>query len=135
MKIIGYLLPLSMMLISFVSCDERKFNSNQWITDAPAGYKERNGMVEDLISSGILLHKGQLEIHKLLGIPNYIDSTMTGKIISIGYTTNLSYGFDIDPKFVSDLVIEFDTLTNKTVNVKIESSVDKRSWIEKILTE
>jgi len=131
-KNISFFLLTSFVLIS---CYDKKFDSNTWKNDDPVTYSERNKMVNDLIDSHIINDKNRSEIIKILGKQDWMDTTLTGKVMQLCYAVRLSYGFDIDPKYSTSLDIKIDTITNRSKEIKYVKSKDQRDFLEKLLTE
>jgi len=91
-------------------------------------------MVNDIIDSKMLDNKFTNDVITLIGKPNWTDTTNTGKTKKMNYTVQISYGFDIDPKFCKTLELEVDTTNNKIKSIMLNKENDRRSFIEKFLT-
>jgi len=91
-------------------------------------------MVNDIIDSKMLDNKFTNDVIALIGKPNWTDTTNTGKMKRMNYTVQISYGFDIDPKFCKTLELEVDTINNKIKSIMLNKENDRRSFIEKFLT-
>ena len=127
------LLVIILILNSSCKNQELKFNSEKWISDKIGHNNHRIKMTKNLIESKLLIGKNLESAIELLGEEyGYLDSNLKNKI---AFTIKESYGFDIDPKFTQFLVVEFNEDTKEILNVKSTRSVDRRSFIEKILTE
>ena len=118
------------LLVILCSCDDRKFDREGWINDDPVGYGNRRNMVNDILFSKVLDNKEISQITDLLGKPDWVDTTKLGTILKMNYTVQLSYGFDIDPKFSKTLELDVDR--GKIDIVKIVEGIDRRSFLEKI---
>ena len=87
-----------------LSCGTERFDSrvwNQkgvdwWMTDI------REKMVDDLIESDTLIGMIQGQVIELLGQPRSVTKT------ELEYLVREKYGNDIDPEYISNLVIELD---------------------------
>lgn len=108
-----------------------KFDRNRWLNDDPNFYLCRRYMTNNIINDGLLINKSSFEVDSILGKPNSTDTTLAGHPIKFYYTTQLSYGFDIDCKFYKELIILVDTLTDKVSKVELYESPDRRSFIER----
>ncbi|GEM_PF-1991929 len=120
------------LVVTLCSCDERKFDRDGWINDDPVDYSNRRSMVNDILHNKILDNKEISQVTDLLGKPEWVDTAKSGVVIKMYYIVQLSYGYDIDPKFSKLLELEIDN--GKIKNVKIVMGIDRRSYIEKIFT-
>lgn len=110
------------------------FDRNRWINDDPVNYPIRRLMVHDIIDSKMLDNKNSLEVDSILGEANYTDTTSTGQTLALYYTIQVSYGFDIDQKYTKYLIVWFDTVSSKVKKVESPESEDRRSFLEKKMT-
>jgi len=125
---------LLIFMLTFFSCNDQKYNKNKWVNDDPLFYRARRNMVNDIIDSKMLDNKFTNDVIALIGKPNWTDTTNTGKMKRMNYTVQISYGFDIDPKFCKTLELEVDTINNKIKSIMLNKENDRRSFIEKFLT-
>ena len=101
------LMLVSAIVYGIVWDENEKFDSeiwkqkevDWWLTD----FRER--MVKDLIKSDTLIGLDQSEIIELLGDPD----SQGGDTAEIEYVVREKYSWDIDPDYISYLVIELDS--------------------------
>jgi outer membrane protein assembly factor BamE (lipoprotein component of BamABCDE complex) len=115
-KIIGQILLIMLTVLMISSCDSKqKFNSEEWkkkgidwrMTDV------REKMVDDLIQSDTLQGMSKEQVIELLGHPESENED------ELEYLIREKYGTDIDPEYISSLIIEFDD-DGQVRNYKIE---------------
>jgi hypothetical protein len=132
MKKIKVIFYFFILLFIIYSCNNQKFNRNIWINDDDIAGKDRITMVDDIVDSKMLENKDTSEIKYLLGTPQFIDTSKSGKLMMMSYRVQDYYGFDIDPKYSISLDIEVDTNLNKIKQVRLFKSPDQRGFIEKV---
>ena len=102
---LGSFLIITTVFVVFSSCsgkqrfDSRIWNQNKvdwWMTDI------REKIVDDLIESDTLIGMNQGQVIELLGQPRSVTKT------ELEYLVREKYGNDIDPEYISNLVIELD---------------------------
>ena len=113
---ISQFLIICLTVLAVSSCNSKqKFDSDEWkqtgldwwITD----FREK--MVDDLIQNDTLIGMNQEQVIELLGLP---ESENKAKL---EYLIREKYGSDIDPEYISNLIIEFDE-KGQVRNCKIE---------------
>lgn len=113
---ISQFLIICLTVLAVSSCNSKqKFDSDEWkqtgldwwITD----FREK--MVDDLIQNDTLIGMNQEQVIELLGLP---ESENKAKL---EYLIREKYGSDIDPEYISNLIIEFDE-KGQVGNCKIE---------------
>lgn len=112
---ISNLFIFSFALFIFSSCDSaQEFDAKKWkekgvdwwMTDV------REKMVEDLTKSDTLIGMNQMQVVELLGLP---ESENEGEF---RYLIREKYGTNIDPVYISNLIIEFDDLQVRNCRVE-----------------
>lgn len=102
---ISQFLIICLTVLAVSSCNSKqKFDSDEWkqtgldwwITD----FREK--MVDDLIQNDTLIRMNQEQVIELLGLP---ESENKAKL---EYLIREKYRSDIDPEYISNLIIEFD---------------------------
>ena len=113
---ISQFLIICLTVLAVSSCNSKQeFDSDEWkqtgldwwITD----FREK--MVDDLIQNDTLIKMNQEQVIELLGLP---ESENKAKL---EYLIREKYGSDIDPEYISNLIIEFDE-KGQVRNCKIE---------------
>ena len=113
---ISQFLIIYLTVLAVSSCNSKQeFDSDEWkqtgldwwITD----FREK--MVDDLIQNDTLIGMNQEQVIELLGLP---ESENKAKL---EYLIREKYGSDIDPEYISNLIIEFDE-KGQVRNCKIE---------------
>ena len=113
---ISQFLIIYLTVLAVSSCNSKQeFDSDEWkqtgldwwITD----FREK--MVDDLIQNDTLIRMNQEQVIELLGLP---ESENKAKL---EYLIREKYGSDIDPEYISNLIIEFDE-KGQVRNCKIE---------------
>lgn len=116
MNQINQILFLGLTILIISSCNmNHEFDSYKWkqkgvdwwMTDV------REKMVDDLIQSDALKGMDEEQVINLLGQP---ESKNSGKL---EYLIREKYGTDIDPEYISNLIIEFD-INRKVSNYKVK---------------
>jgi hypothetical protein len=101
------------------SCsNEVRFNKKDWLINIDGFYVNRNNMLNDLLLKYDLNNLNEKEILDLLGKPEYYDDNVEGTIY---YNIVTDYGWNIDPVYVKNLVIKFNS-SNKVESFKIEET-------------
>jgi outer membrane protein assembly factor BamE (lipoprotein component of BamABCDE complex) len=97
------LIQLLILSLCLFSCTE-KFDSQKWKQKGVDWQisELRENMIDDLISSNILKGKDSIQVLKLLGEPEQTKGNLNY------YLIREKYSIDIDPEYISYLVIEFD---------------------------
>lgn len=102
---ISQFLIICLTVLAVSSCNSKQeFDSDEWkqtgldwwITD----FREK--MVDDLIQNDTLIRMNQEQVIELLGLP---ESENKAKL---EYLIREKYRSDIDPEYISNLIIEFD---------------------------
>ncbi|MDA8692760.1 hypothetical protein N9L92_01770 [Saprospiraceae bacterium] len=106
------------ILISIIVCNcnsKQEFNSKEWNKKSVDWWMTdiREKMVDDLIFSDTLIKLSKIEVIKLLGQPENNSS------FELKYLIREKYGFDIDPKYITMLIIKFDE-KGKVIKCEIE---------------
>ena len=113
---ISQFLIICLTVLAVSSCNSKQeFDSDEWkqtgldwwITD----FREK--MVDDLIQNDTLIRMNQEQVIELLGLP---ESENKAKL---EYLIREKYRSDIDPEYISNLIIEFDE-KGQVRNCKIE---------------
>ena len=113
---ISQFLIIYLTVLAVSSCNSKQeFDSDEWkqtgldwwITD----FREK--MVDDLIQNDTLIRMNQEQVIELLGLP---ESENKAKL---EYLIREKYRSDIDPEYISNLIIEFDE-KGQVRNCKIE---------------
>jgi hypothetical protein len=110
-----------------------EFESKKWISDKIGHNNTREKMIGDLIKSELLIGIKFDSVVNLLGNEFYKYESETNRKVT--FTIKESYGFDIDPLFTKDLIVEIDKKTERILSVEYSESKDRRSFIEKIFTD
>ncbi len=90
-----YFLLVFLAILTTACTSKRKFNHELWNLRTDPGFppKERNAMVDDLTNNYTLKGLTSQELRRLVGEPDYTDSTrLTYKVV-------VDYGWDIDPVY------------------------------------
>ena len=114
-------LKLLMLLFVFliVSCNKMEFNKVDWLKkDDLSSYIYRDKMIKDLIENHKLVGLSHKEISELLGnAENYSDAEHN----TIYYNIVTDYANDIDPVYIKNLRIKFNTF-DKVESFNIEET-------------
>ena len=115
-KRINQFLLVSLTVIMVSSCDSRqKFDSNEWKKNRVDWWMTdvRENMVDDLIQSDTLIGLTGEQVIELLGEPKSENE------VELEYLIREKYGTDIDPEYISYLLLGLDN-EEKVRNYKIE---------------
>lgn len=107
---------LGLTIFLFSSCNmNNEFDSNKWKQKGVDWWTTdvREKMVDNLIESNILKGMNEEQVINLLGQPEYSKSN------KFEYLIREKYGYDIDPEYISNLIIEFD-INGKVSDYRIE---------------
>jgi hypothetical protein len=99
-----HLIPF-IILVGLISCKnfgQIKFDKIKWMTKDDMEFPFRKKMLNDLTTNYKLAGLKYGEIIKLLGEPNFSDSS------SFAYQVIEDYGSDIDPVYTKNLDFKFD---------------------------
>ena len=114
-----YIFRFSVILVfAFVlSCGEKKFTKTGWTQKGDAGEpaRDREKMLDDLLSNYRLVGLRSIDLITLLGPPDDQDST------SLTYWIDIDYGVDIDP--VHSKRLHFSITSDSVV-----SSYEIKEW-------
>lgn len=101
------LMSVSAIVYRIVWDENEKFDSETWKQKEVDWWATdfREKMVKDLIKSDTLIGLDQSEIIELLGNPD----SQSGATGEIEYVVREKYSWDIDPDYISYLVIELDS--------------------------
>ena len=95
--------------IFLTSCHrESKFDSEKWKEGGGENItlNKRANMVDDLIKSGILIKKSELEIAELIGNPEKLHNE--NNVYKKHYPVQEKYGWDIDPEEMIFLELSYN---------------------------
>jgi len=98
-----------LIFFAFFSCSKNlKFDSEKWKNAGGENivFDMRANMVADLIESGILLNKSELEIIELIDSPSRLNKRESENIKC--FPVQERYGSDIDPEEMIFLEIKFN---------------------------
>lgn len=98
-----------LIFFAFFSCSKNlKFDSEKWKNAGGENivFDMRANMVADLIESGILLNKSELEIIELIDSPSRLNNRESENIKY--FPVQERYGSDIDPEEMIFLEIKFN---------------------------
>ncbi|MCR9249100.1 MAG: outer membrane protein assembly factor BamE [bacterium] len=115
-KRISQLLIICLTVLAVSSCNSKqRFNSDEWKKKGLDWWMTdfREKMVGDLIESDTLIGMNREQVIELLGLPESENKT------ELEYLIIEKYGFDIDPEYISNLIVEFDD-NGQVRNCKIE---------------
>ena len=116
------------------SCQvQTEFNAEKWKQEVDGTYPNRFQMIKDILSKNLLKEKNELEMETLLGKSYSVDSSNQDRK-EFSYQVQIAYGWDIDPRFYSNLVLTMNNETGKIIKVEFIESEDRRSWLEKLTT-
>ncbi len=113
---ISQFLIICLTVLAVSSCNSKqKFDSDEWKQTGLDWWMTdfREKMVDDLIQNDTLIGMNQEQVIELLGLP---ESENKAKL---EYLIREKYGSDIDPEYISNLIIEFDE-KGQVRNCKIE---------------
>ena len=113
---ISQFLIICLTVLAVSSCNSKqKFDSDEWKQTGLDWWMTdfREKMVDDLIQNDTLIRMNQEQVIELLGLP---ESENKAKL---EYLIREKYGSDIDPEYISNLIIEFDE-KGQVRNCKIE---------------
>ena len=113
---ISQFLIIYLTVLAVSSCNSKqKFDSDEWKQTGLDWWMTdfREKMVDDLIQNDTLIGMNQEQVIELLGLP---ESENKAKL---EYLIREKYGSDIDPEYISNLIIEFDE-KGQVRNCKIE---------------
>jgi hypothetical protein len=102
---ISQFLIICLTVLAVSSCNSKqKFDSDEWKQTGLDWWMTdfREKMVDDLIQNDTLIGMNQEQVIELLGLP---ESENKAKL---EYLIREKYGSDIDPEYISNLIIEFD---------------------------
>ena len=102
---ISQFLIICLTVLAVSSCNSKqKFDSDEWKQTGLDWWMTdfREKMVDDLIQNDTLIRMNQEQVIELLGLP---ESENKAKL---EYLIREKYGSDIDPEYISNLIIEFD---------------------------
>ncbi len=121
--------------VLLIGCNNNElvFDSKKWKSDKIGHKNLRLKMVKDLVDSELLIGIKLDSVVELLGGEYYPQKSELNNKVS--FTIKESYGFDIDPKYCSHLIIETDISTKRVLKVEYIETEDRRTLIEKIFTE
>jgi|TARA_B110000879_G_scaffold107925_1_gene145044 aromatic ring-opening dioxygenase catalytic subunit (LigB family) len=113
---ISQFLIIYLTVLAVSSCNSKQeFDSDEWKQTGLDWWMTdfREKMVDDLIQNDTLIGMNQEQVIELLGLP---ESENKAKL---EYLIREKYGSDIDPEYISNLIIEFDE-KGQVRNCKIE---------------
>ena len=113
---ISQFLIICLTVLAVSSCNSKqKFDSAEWKQKGLDWWMTdfREKMVDDLIQSDTLIGMNQEQVLELLGQPKSENKS------KLEYLIREKYGSDIDPEYISNLIIEFDD-KGQVRNCKIE---------------
>ncbi len=113
---ISQFLIICLTVLAVSSCNSKqKFDSDEWKQTGLDWWMTdfREKMVDDLIQNDTLIRMNQEQVIELLGLP---ESENKAKL---EYLIREKYRSDIDPEYISNLIIEFDE-KGQVRNCKIE---------------
>jgi aromatic ring-opening dioxygenase catalytic subunit (LigB family) len=113
---ISQFLIICLTVLAVSSCNSKqKFDSDEWKQTGLDWWMTdfREKMVDDLIQNDTLIGMNQEQVIELLGLP---ESENKAKL---EYLIREKYRSDIDPEYISNLIIEFDE-KGQVRNCKIE---------------
>lgn len=125
-------LVLAIIFCASTSCRfQTEFDSEKWQQELDGTYPYRFQMVDDILTKGFLNGKGESEVGKILGEPSFVDS-VNEDVKELGYQIQVAYGWDIDAKYHSNLILTFNVKTKKVIKFEYKASEDRRTWLEKL---
>ena len=104
-KVLLLFSAIIVVIVAFFSCHSgQRFNADIWKEKGLDWWMsaKREKMVDDLIKSDTLIGMNKKQVIELLGKPEMTDKT------NIKYLIREKYSSDIDPDYVSYLIVEFD---------------------------
>ena len=113
---ISQFLIICLTVLAVSSCNSKqKFDSDEWKQTGLDWWMTdfREKMVDDLIQNDTLIGMNQEQVIELLGLPEAENKA------KLEYLIREKYGSDIDPEYISNLIIEFDE-KGQVRNCKIE---------------
>jgi hypothetical protein len=125
---------LSFLIIGLLIRCQADFNSEKWKYSYDGAYPNRPKMIKTIIESDLIKEKNISEIEQVLGLPNNIDTTENGTV-KLTFYVQESFGWNIDPLYTTNLILDLDNKTKKVKEIKFIESEDRRSWIEKLTTD
>jgi len=123
------------MSVLLIGCNNNAllFDSKKWKSDKIGHKNLRLKMVKDLVDSKFIIGIKLDSVVELLGEEYYPEKSELNNKVS--FIIKESYGFDIDPKYRSYLMVETDISTKRVLKVEYLETEDRRTLIEKIFTE